>query len=62
MSFTVPWPNMIRVAVANSNRIVFRFLMNWVEFAGKVTIYGKKIDDIGQFNDFSLCRKIVNYL
>jgi len=36
--------------------------MHSVEFAGKVTNYGKKIDDICQFNDFSLCRKIVNYL
>jgi hypothetical protein len=60
---------MIRVAVANSNRIVTPFAaeftgvfpallcqMPWVEFAGKVTIYGKKIDNICQFNDFSLCR------
>ena len=36
--------------------------MYWVQIAGKVTIYGKKIDEFCQFNEFCLYRQIVNYL
>jgi hypothetical protein len=60
MFFTVPRPKIIRVAVANSNSMIVASFPG--QCVGKVTICGKKIDDICQFNDFSLYRKIVNYL